>query len=425
MTNLSKSDILNTITRTYLESGDFNGTSAAGLEAIHGVGWHHLRGMVRELIEEDLVGAVYIDEDPNTHILRTGFSPTEIQIAKLETDELYHTCFYPRPVHLKQVVDRARYEREPYKLCLALGEPQLNYRSFDLSVLEFYRNDPRYLYQNNDIDGYISIQEPAGMAEHDQILLETFGFSYDADINRAVAVFLRYLARLSPEHQLIWQARQIGGEYRLHPDYFSYSLLGDWGEGVSIFTAFLEELRLVNQMADAMGRPALFRETFSEEEGRRPARFTFLVRPTLEEFNAFVMLLDQMLSDNINKRFFQGDVPEETEITRDDGRIEVRQKGTLQILDDWIHTRMRLPDWKPWDDAIAALRKVRRLRQRPAHAVNENAFDQQYFKDQRQLMMEAYDAVNVLRQLLSKHRTVRAASIVAPDWLENGRIWTQ
>jgi len=86
---------------------------------------------------------------------------------------------------------------------------------------------------------------------------------------------------------------------------------------------------------------------------------------------------------------------------------------------------MRLPDWKPWDDAIAALRKVRRLRQRPAHAVNENAFDQQYFQDQRQLMMEAYDAVNVLRQLLSKHRTVRAAGIVAPDWLENGRIWTQ
>jgi hypothetical protein len=420
-----KDTILESITRYYLDSGDFNGTSAASLVDEFGVEWNELHDVLRELIEEDVIGIVYADEDPNTHILRVGFSPQEVQIAKLATDELYHTCIYPRPKHLEQAVDRARYEREPYKLSLALGEPQLNYCSFDLSVLEFYRNDPRYLYENNDIDGYISIQNPAGLPEHDQVLLKTFGFSYDGDFNRAVAVFLRYLACLSPEHQRIWQVKQLAGDYKLHSDYFQYSYLGDWGEGVSIFTAFLAELRLINQMAEAMGRPALLRETFSEEEGKRPARFTFLVRPTLEEFNAFIMLLDQMLSDNINKRFFQGEVPEETEITRNDGRIEVRQKGTLQILDDWVRLRCRLPDWKPWDDAIAALRKVRRLRQRPAHAVNENVFDQQYFKEQRQLMIEVYDAVNVLRQLLGKHRAVRAAGIAAPDWLQDGKIWTQ
>jgi hypothetical protein len=151
----------------------------------------------------------------------------------------------------------------------------------------------------------------------------------------------------------------------------------------------------------------------------------FLHRPTLEEFNAFVLLLDKMLSDNINKAFFQGQVPEETETERSDGKIVVTPKGTLTILDEWIHSRMRLPDWTPWDEAIAALRKVRKLRQKPAHAVNENVFDQKYFKEQRQLMIDAYDAVRTIRLLFANHRAVKSAGIVAPDWLQTGTIWTQ
>ena len=51
------------------------------------------------------------------------------------------------------------YEQEPFKYHLALGEPQLSYRSFDLCVLEFYRNDPRYLYRTSDICGLISVRD--------------------------------------------------------------------------------------------------------------------------------------------------------------------------------------------------------------------------------------------------------------------------
>ena len=39
-------------------------------------------------------------------------------------------------------------------------------------------------------------------------MLQTFGFSYDLKLNRAVAVFV-HLARLSPEHQQIWKAQRI------------------------------------------------------------------------------------------------------------------------------------------------------------------------------------------------------------------------
>jgi hypothetical protein len=83
--------------------------------------------------------------------------------------------------------------RMPFTLRLALGDGQLEYRPFDLAVLEDYRNDPRYIYQSNDISGWISVHDEhytsAAMREPDKVMLETFGFCYDDDMNRAVAVF--------------------------------------------------------------------------------------------------------------------------------------------------------------------------------------------------------------------------------------------
>lgn len=63
-------------------------------------------------------------------------------------------------------------------------------------MLESYRNDPRYMYENRDIDGFISTRDEFYRSDEmpvkDQILLEPFGFSYDENLNRAVAAFLSY-----------------------------------------------------------------------------------------------------------------------------------------------------------------------------------------------------------------------------------------
>ena len=214
-------------------------------------------------------------------------------------------------------MDRSTYENKPYILAMALGTPQLDFRAFDLSVLEFYRNDPRYIYENDDIRGWISISdeyfESESVPESDQVLLDTFGFCYDENFNRAVAVFVRYLADLSPEHQQIWKAKELQGDYLLHPDYYRNTILGDWGTGISIFDAFVKELQLINKMAEAMERPVLFREDFSSG---KPNKFGFLVRPTLESYNEFVLLLDKMVSDNISKKFFKGETQHEKEVER-------------------------------------------------------------------------------------------------------------
>ena len=231
--------VLQEVTSHYLNSQDFNGISVLRLADRLKKPLQDVKAIVATLIETEVVGILDTRSDVNPAIIGLGFEPKEEQLKKLDRQALDHVYVYPRPTHLESVVDPAQYSSRPYVLDLALGQPQLSFRSFDLSVLEFYRNDPRYTYENRDIDGYIAISDEfygsAEMPEKDKILLQSFGFSFDKNGNRAVAVFLRYLANLSSEHQQIWKAKELSGPRHLHPDYFKSSVVGDWGEGHPIF----------------------------------------------------------------------------------------------------------------------------------------------------------------------------------------------
>jgi hypothetical protein len=49
-----------------------------------------------------------------------------------------------------------------------------------------------------------------------------------------------------------------------------------------------------------------------------------------------------MMSENINRDFFQGEISQDKEIKRDDGKIEVVKKGTITLLEEWL-----LRNWRP------------------------------------------------------------------------------
>jgi len=431
MTSPLSERVLVLATIQYLRSSDFNGLSLSVIKEALECGIAELRDALVSLIRGGRAAVHWEEVDINPHINRLGFASPEAQIKHVEslTEAKYHTCLYPAAQHLKTEVEADRYPGRPYELELALGEAQLSFRVFDLHVLEAYRNDPRYKYEASDIAGSISVRdayfEKGNMPESDQVLLESFGFAYDDDLNRAVAVFTRYLSRLSPEHQQIWKAREVPrAKFKLHPDYFRTAIVGEFPERVSIFGAFCKELWVINRMAEAMGRHPLFLEDFGEYSETRPKKFGFLLRPTLEEYNAFVHLLDKLLSDNISRKFFASDTPLEEETKRKDGRIEVRQKGTIRLLDEWMRSNFRATDWKPWEEAIASLREVRQARQNPAHAINEDRFDYELIKEQRVLIQKAYGALRIIRSTFERHPGVLAARIEVPEWLREGKIWT-
>ena len=423
---MNADDLINLATEFYLSSRDFNGYSGHYIRSQHGLDDEEIRSLFEELVSCGRGALVFGDRHPNPHIRACADEPRESQLEKLPRADLTHVCLYPSASHLSQVVDRTAYEKRPYTLELALGAANLEFRVFDLSVLEIYRNDPRYYYTNDDIRGQICVSgefyESDKMPTRDKVILETFGFAYDDDLNRAVAVFCIYLNRLSPEHQQIWKSKEMTGDYRLHPDYFGNAILGDWGERVSIFNAFIEEIGIVNEMCILMGYPHLFNEDFGQN---KPRNFSFLVRPTQQEFHDFVLTLDKMMSDNVNKRFFMNEVADEYEENREDGKIVVKPKGTIAMLDEWLSAHFHPDDPKPMEMMVQAFKRVRKLRQKPAHSVKPDTFDQKFFHDQRQIVIEAYNAIRTIRLVFANHPAVRAAHLKIPQHLYEGEIWTR
>jgi hypothetical protein len=415
--------ILQEITRRYLTSRDFNGIPLLLLAEELKIPEEKLLKEVSKLIQDNKLQVIFSDTDVNPHIIRIGVEPIKTQLEKLSKIDV-HACGYPTSEHLRIIVNRHDFEGKPYTLSLALGEPQLSFKPFDLSVLEFYRNDPRYEYTTDDIHGQISITskfyDSQQITDSDNIFLNTFGFCYDADLNRAVAVFIRYISDLSPEHQQIWKAKELQGDYKLHPDYYRNTILGDWGERIPIFEAFIMELQFINQMASAMGRPPLFRNDFSNKN--KPREFSFLVRPTSKEYEGFVLLLDKLLSDNINKDFFMHEIPYEYEETRSDNKVIVHTKNTITLLNEWFKGRYHTTDWQPFDETIGTLREIRKQRQRPAHAIDDNVFDQQYIHKQRELISTAYKSVRTIRLMFSNHPNCKAIKINRE--LFEGKIWS-
>ncbi|WP_053981110.1 hypothetical protein [Marinagarivorans algicola] len=414
--------IYSEVEKQYFSSGDFNGLPVYNLQSNFDVIESELRSIIREGIETDVFT---VEIYGNTHIKAFSKVTKEKMLECYDTEDFpANMCLYPHSHKLQDNPLLEKYKEAPYQFDLAKGGGQLDYNTFDLSVLEFYRNDPRYTYETDFIHGYICITneyfESGLVPEKDQILLKTFGFAYDDELNRYVAVFSRYLAGLSPEHQQIWRSKEVKGNIKLHPDYYASSILGSWGTKLSIFEAFVQELEIINQMCQLMRKPFLFHNSFSQE---RPKEFGFLLRPTISEFNSFMLLLDKMMSDNLNKKFFENDVSVEVEEERDDGKIIIRPKGTIQILESWIDMYYQTPDRKHVDQMLAAFRKVRKLRQKPAHKVNVDSFDQSLFKKQRDVVIKAYDAVRTLRLMLANHPAVMANPPEINDRLFKGEIW--
>lgn len=415
-------EIYEEVHNQYFESGDFNGMPIYKLANKFNIDSEEFRTTIRNGIDNEILTATF---HGNTHIKAfSSFDKTQILEWFDTRDYPAHICLYPHAKKLSSSVLLEKYKESPYTLELAKGAGQLDFRTFDLSVLEYYRNDPRYSYETDFIHGSISIEdeyfESDLVPETDQILLKTFGFAYDNKFGRYVAVFIRYLSDLSPEHQKVWSAKEIKGDIKLHPDYYASSIEGSWGTRMSIFEAFVEELHVINKMSELIGKPNLFNHSYYND---RPKEFGFLLRPTASEFNDFILLLDKMMSDNINKSFFGDDVDLEIEEEREDGKIIIRQKGTIQILESWVSKYFKPVNSQPVEDMIATFKKVRKLRQKPAHKVNTNIFDQTIFKKQREIVINAYDAVRTLRMILANHPKVRKNPPNISERLFKGDIW--
>ncbi len=362
------------------------------------------------------------DGHPNPHIKALAPDSIEVQIQKIEVNGL-DGCLYPTKKLLKGRGAGQKARQRPFTRELILGAAQLEFRVFDLRFLEFYRNDPRYFYKVDEIHG--SIQQREGTKDQKGRLISEnlefleFGFAYDRNFNRAVAIFLRYLHDLPAAQQKMLKNFQLNGDYKLHPDFYRTQIIGDFPERVSIYDALLEEKNLINQMCLKMNKPRLFRTDNKAYE--RPTGFGILIRPTSTEFRNFVLLLDQLLSDDIDVQFFQGDIAVVETLTRYDGSKIDQRIGTITLLENWFNKKFRSIEPEAMKELFRDLRKVRNARQKPAHKVDDTEYNQKYLREQRALMNSAFNAVRTIRMIFENHPN--AKSVAVPEWIRNGKVW--
>ncbi|HXT17129.1 MAG TPA: hypothetical protein VN706_15915 [Gemmatimonadaceae bacterium] len=421
---MTSDELVDSTASYYLESGDFNGLPAYGVVGKSVASLDELTGLLRPLIERGVLSVNFGDTHVNPHIRALADSPIERQLANLNAARTDQFVIYPTATTLESTVDRNNYTGRPFSLRLALGAPQLEFASFDLAVIDYYRRDPRYRLWTNDVQATLSISDDAyldpAFPEKHKVLIQNFGYSYATDLRRAVAVFLTDLDHLTPEHQQLWATHEVEGDYKLHPDFWRAAIMGDWELKASLRDAFLEELRTVNAMCEAIGWPRMFHDVPAEP----PRELALLIRPTLAEFNEFVHILDKLISENIDKAFFPVTIAREDERVRGDGKVIVTPRGTLKMLDEWLRLKFRTPDPAPLDDMLSTFREIRRLRQKPAHAINPDAYDAAFFETQRKLFVRAYDAVRTLRLILQNHPLARAVADEMDERVREGEIWS-
>ncbi len=201
-------------------------------------------------------------------------------------------------------------------------------------------------------------------------------------------------------------------------EYYENTINGSWSFGHSVFSAFIEEQRIVNEMSKLITGKHLFRETYESE--KRPKEFTFFISPTLLNYESFISLLDKMISHNINKDFFTGEIEryEMKEISKD--VVERKEKGTLKLLEEWLRKNYRLVNEEGYKLLFNPLKKVRSERQKPAHKISENYYDKILFKNQMDLLKEVYYSMNGLRCILQQHPL--AENFEIPNWITNRNI---
>lgn len=439
-TNKLKNKIQTIVYDFFVNSSDFNGIPLRNISQKLNIEYEASIDLIKELVIEDIVS---IQSSTNPHIIGFQHYPIESQLSILEEAKkikaVIHSfgdfkissentefpiCLYPSKIFLSKNRTLAEFGNACYTQQLALGEPHLKPIFFEIEVLDRYSNDPRFDFKFEDYSGRISCRydenEKPIVRDEDDIFLKTFGLGFDENGNRLAVVYLRYLKDLTAEHQIYWKSREKSGNCKMLEEYHQNTIQGNWSSSYSIFSGFIGEQKCINDLTELIFSKALFRKTFEEEN--RPKEFTFFFTPTLKNYNDFILLLDKMISENINKDFFEGKVELFEYKELGNGLVEKQSKGTLQIFEEWLTSVFNVEGDGTISELFKPLKKIRRERQNPAHRISENQYDLKFTDKQKQIISDAYSVFRNLRNIFHQHP--KAKSFEIPNWLENGKIKT-
>jgi len=391
--------LIQQVRKHYLGSRDFNGlylSNGALEEVVSAAESLLLDGKIQVVSDADYL---------NIHI-RPWKSRRTIDDQLADLRELRHrsygVCLYPTAEGMKGVRLPKKYESRPFEKDMAKGRGTLELAYFDLSVLEQYRNDPRYSFHFYDFGAHMGIGDDAYLdesePEHDKVSLSHIGFAYDlrqfdrgdpeSPIVRRVAASYGDLAELSPEHQQRWKTYQVSEKgLSRHPLWWA-SQMGHWPDGMGPIERMFVELDALNVLTTRAFGEAMF------TTAKRPADFGWILRPSQREWDEFIVQMDKMLSENLRSAFF-----DKTGVPKVDKSGQ--PIGTLGRLERYlVHHGIAA---RTAALVLQPLRDVRKARQGPAHKLRQNVNDRTFVHRQLSLLWDVDRSLIDLRDWLSTH----------------------
>ena len=153
----------------------------------------------------------------------------------------------------------------------------------------------------------------------------------------------------------------------------------------------------VNQLTYAIWDANFFREEFDQN---KPVDFDMIYIPTYKVYMDYVSLLEKIVVSNINDSFFDA-----IDWSRydEDGKI----KGSLVCLKEFLQKVN--PNIE--NEITSPLRKVRRLRQNPAHKIEDNSYGIHFLNQQHELTESVFNSINMLRRLFQTHPKAKGIEV--------------
>jgi hypothetical protein len=297
---------------------------------------------------------------------------------------------------------------------------------FDVHVLERYFNNPKYMVWYSGYRGSISLKDQYFDEANESEYVKNFGLAYGKKNieKRAIVAFASDLAKISKKAQGYWYSLLLedSNEYYPNEAFVKNLIYGEWVENISIYDALLMEIHFINLMCKSMEIPQMFKEEFKYNTSKkedRPVNYHIVLLPTRDNYYNFINMLEKLIINNLEPKTFMKD-------SLYIGAIDMKteegyKKGTLTLLSQWFAKNIKADGIEK--QIIEPLKKLRKIRQKPAHKLYENDYNERIWEDQKELMHEVYSAVRNIRLVLANHPLGKKVEI--PQILFDGKYIVQ
>lgn len=453
---ISDKELKKQILDKYLTSGDFNGLpfydyaknfntiseakesikkliKSSDIELMYTAANPHIKPFDISKYQDEFLSELFKTPD---HLERNIVTYEEIEV---DFGNAYNQfCLYPTKKLLKSTLKNERrfLEKAPFTKLLCFGAPQLELVYFRIDVLDRYLEDPRYIVSYNDYYGRIYFNTKAKKHAED-MYLKYFGLAYNEKTGEnLICAFIGDLNKLTDRHQYHFYSYMEQKKRAVFPEknFYKNQILGEFAEEHSIFEAFLEEIKVINNMTRIICNEDLFRNEFGENDRKKLINFHPFLKPTKNTYSSFCQILDKLFTDNLNIDTIvklDSVYGNKMDISYNkEGRIA---DGSLVLLKKFIKTYFKpannedviekvFPIWNNRETGI------RTIRSKSSHNVSENVYDIKFFSKYRQTIQDAYKSIRFIRLIFNNDISVRQSiitgSLKIPDWLFEGKIRT-